>query len=79
MSKLDTVIATLNGLDVGSLDRIASQLQIVKEVLENEGLPELVDTTVACHQALMSGDLVEFRRLRETLVSRLGHVRVKTE
>jgi len=82
MSKLDTVIATLNNLDVGSLDKIAEQLSSARRELERldvRGLGELVDKLDACRSALARGELDEFRRLRETVDSRLGHVRVRTE
>ena len=79
MSKLDNVIATLNNLDVGSLDTIFEQLVAVREELARQELTELLETVDACREALSSGELEEFRRLRETAVSRLGHARVKME
>lgn len=77
MSKLDNAIATLNTLDVGSLDKIDEQLRAVREELVGHGLDDLVEKVDGCRKALGSGDLPEFRRLRETVVSRLGHLRVK--
>lgn len=77
MSKLDTVIATLNNLEVGSLDKIAEQLVSVREELVRHELAELVEKVDACSEALSRGELDEFRRLRETIVSKLGHLRVK--
>ena len=79
MSKLDTAIATLNTLEVGSLEKIGEQLLLVREELARHGLDELVDKIDACRAALERGELAEFRRLRETLVSRLGHLRVKMQ
>lgn len=82
MSKLDTAIATLNTLDVGSLDKIAEQLLSVREELaghSGQGLDEVVEKVDACRAALERGELAEFRRLRETIVSRLGHLRVKMQ
>lgn len=78
MESLDVVIATLNNLEVGALDKIASDLALVRTELEERRLTELVELTGRCREALARGDLAEFRRLRETLVSRLGHVRQKT-
>ncbi len=79
MSKLDTAIATLNTLEVGSLDKIGEQLLAVREELARNDLEDLVEKIDACRMALESGELEEFRRLRETIVSRLGHLRVKLQ
>jgi hypothetical protein len=79
MESLDIVIATLNNLGVGALDKIEADLRSVRAELERRQLAELVEKLDLCHRALTRGELQEFRRLRETLVSRLGHVRVKTE
>jgi hypothetical protein len=79
MSPLDTAIATLNNLGVGALDKIEADLKAVRVELERLHLPELVEKLDACHRALTRGELQEFRKLRETIVSRLGHLRVKAE
>lgn len=79
METLDSVIATLNHLGVGALDKIEADLRAVRAELERRQLPELVEKLDACHLALTRGELQEFRRLRETIVSRLGHIRVKTD
>jgi len=79
MSKLDTAIATLNTLEVGSLDKIGAQLVAVREELARHHLEDLVEKIDACRTALENGELEEFRRLRETVVSRLGHLRVKMQ
>lgn len=79
MSKLDNIIATLNNLDVGSLEKITEQLVSVRDALAERDLTELVETVDACRGALSRGELEEFRRLRETAVSRLGHLRVRME
>lgn len=78
MEKLDTVIAVLNNLGMGALDKIESDLETVRAELERRELPELVEKLEACRSALLRGELAEFRRLRETVVSRLGHLRAKT-
>jgi hypothetical protein len=77
MSKLDTVIATLNNLEVGSLDKIGEQLVAVRDELARHELDDLVEKIDACRSALETGEVEDFRRLRETIVSRLGHLRVK--
>lgn len=79
METLDSVIATLNNLGVGALDKIEADLRTVRVELERRELPELVEKLDLCHRALTRGELQEFRRLRETLVSRLGHLRVKMD
>jgi len=79
MGSLDGVIATLNHLGVGALDKIEADLRAVRAELERRELLELVEKLDACHLALTRGELPEFRRLRETIVSRLGHIRVKTD
>ena len=79
MFKLDSTIATLNTLEVGSLDKIGEQLVAVREELGRHNLKDLVEKVDACRTALESGELEEFRRLRETIVSRLGHLRVKLQ
>ena len=79
MSELDTTIATLNTLEVGSLDKIGEGLVAVREELVRHNLEDLVEKVDACRLALERGELDEFRRLRETIVSRLGHVRVKLQ
>ena len=79
MGSLDSVIATLNHLGVGALDKIEADLKAVRAELERRELPGLVEKLDACQRALTRGELQEFRRLRETIVSRLGHIRVKTD
>ena len=79
MSTLDTTIATLNTLEVGSLDKISERLVAVREALVCHELEDLVEKLDACKSALERGELDEFKRLRETIVSRLGHVRVKLQ
>ena len=76
---LDSLIATLNNLDVGALDKIAERLSEVREELERRALTELVAKIDDCRAALGRGELEEFRRLRATVVSRLGHVRLKVD
>ncbi|MGH9320605.1 MAG: hypothetical protein ACRD21_07830 [Vicinamibacteria bacterium] len=79
MESLDTIIATLNQLGVGALDKIEADLRAVRAELERRELGELVEKLDACRRALGRGELEEFRRLRETMVSRLGHLRLKRE
>ena len=75
METIDSVIATLNQLGLGSIEKIADRLIFVREELDRRELPELVEKIDECQTALTKGDLESFRRLRETVVSRLGHLR----
>jgi hypothetical protein len=79
MGSLDEVIATLNQLGVGALEKIEKDLRAVRAELDRRELRELVEKLDRCHLALTRGELQEFRRLRETIVSRLGHIRVKMD
>jgi len=75
MQELGALIATLNTLKVGELGAVRDQLLEVRTELERRDLAELVSKLDECHAALGSGDLKSFRRLKETIVSRLGHLR----
>jgi hypothetical protein len=77
LETLDTLIATLNNLGLGALDKIEADLLSVREELEERELTELVERIDLCRNALGRGELEEFRRHRETIVSRLGHLRPK--
>ena len=78
MEKLDALIATLNTIGMGDLDKIRVSLADVRRELDQRGLTELVEKIDLCQDCLLKGDLDGFRRTRETVVSRLGHLRVKT-
>lgn len=75
MQDLGALIATLNTLKVGELEAVRAQLLDVRIELERRDLAELVSKLDECLAALGSGDLKNFRRLKETIVSRLGHLR----
>ncbi len=75
MQNLGALIATLNTLKVGELGAVRDQLMEVRTELEHRDLVELVSKLDECLAALGSGDLKNFRRLKETIVSRLGHLR----
>lgn len=78
MENLDALIATLNTIHVGDLDKICGSLSSVRAELVRRGLVELVDKIDICQESLLTGDMEGFRRSRATVVSRLGHIRVKT-
>jgi hypothetical protein len=75
MDSVDSLIATLNTIDVGELGAIRDQLWGVRAELERRELGELVTKLDECLAALGRGDLKSFRRIKETIVSRLGHLR----
>ena len=69
------MIATLNTIEVGELETIQDQLLDVRTELHRLEQDELVAKLDACLAALRRGDLKNFRRIKETIVSRLGHLR----
>jgi hypothetical protein len=75
MQSIDWMIATLNTVEVGELEGIQNELLEVRGELMQRELGELVDHLDACLAALRRGDLKDFRRIKETIVSRLGHLR----
>lgn len=75
VDSLDNVIATLNNLEMGCIDTIDAQLGAARAALRDRELSDLVEKLDECRLALARGDLHEFRRLRETIVSQLGHLR----
>jgi hypothetical protein len=75
MQNIDSMIATLNTIEVGELETIQDQLLEVRAELCHRELDELVAKLDGCLVALRRGDLKNFRRVKETIVSRLGHLR----
>ena len=75
MQKLDGLIATLNAIQTGELESIQVQLESARVEMEQHDLGGLVIKLDECLAALKRGDLKNFRRLKETIVSRLGHLR----
>jgi hypothetical protein len=75
LDSVDSLIAALNTIEVGEIDKIRDRLLEVRVELEREGVAELVDKLDESLAALSSGDLKNFRRLKESIVSRLGHLR----
>ncbi len=72
---IDTLLATLNAADVGSLESIAAKMRQVQSGLEALGRAELAGTAGQAVAALQRGDVAEFRRGRAFLQSKLGHLR----
>ncbi len=74
-SSVDSMIAALNTIEVGELKAIQDELLEVRRELKRREIVELVDKLDECLVALRRGDLTNFRRIKETIVSRLGHLR----
>ena len=75
MQSLDSLIATLNTIELGNVDKIRARLLEIREELEQRELTELVGKLDESLSALGRGDLQDFRRVKATIVSRLGHLR----
>lgn len=75
MQSLDALIATLNNIELGDVMKIEARLLEIREELEARELDELVGKLDESLAALRQGDLQTFRRLKATMVSRLGHLR----
>jgi hypothetical protein len=72
---IDVLLSTLNAADVGSLDSIAAKLREVKEQLERLAHTELAACAGDVIGALGRGDIVEFKRGKAYLQSKIGHLR----
>ncbi len=75
MQTLDSLIATLNTIELGDVTKIEARLLEIREELAGRELDELVEKLEESLAALRQGDLQAFRRLKATMVSRLGHLR----
>ncbi len=75
MQTLDSLIATLNTIELGDVAKIHARLLEIRQELERRELDELVGKLDESLTTLSQGDLQGFRRLKATIVSRLGHLR----
>ena len=75
LQSLDSLIATLNTIELGDVGKIRARLLETRRELEQRELAELVGKLDESLSALGRGDLQGFRRLKATIVSRLGHLR----
>jgi CRP-like cAMP-binding protein len=73
--QIDFILATLNAMDVGTLDSIRDKLRQVEEALRALGETELAQRTADAASALGRADVAEFKRIRATLQSKTGHLR----
>jgi hypothetical protein len=73
--RIDWMLAMLNAADVGSLDSIGAKVRQVQDELEARGEAELAKVAADAAAALGRGDVVEVRRGRAFLQSKIGHLR----
>jgi hypothetical protein len=69
------LIALLNSLDVGELDKIRTKLDEARRGCLALEQGELATRLVEAEQALGRFDLKTYRKRVETVVARLGHLR----
>jgi hypothetical protein len=74
-ARVDLLLSTLNATDVGTLDSISAKLRQVQDELLEMDQPELAARANEATLALARGDVVEFRRGRAFLQSKIGHLR----
>ena len=75
VTRIDVLLSTLNAADVGTLESISATLEQVKDELEQLDQPELALRAAETIRALVRGDVVEFKRGRAFLQSKIGHLR----
>jgi hypothetical protein len=73
--RIDAILATLNATDVGTLDSIADKLRQVEQELRALDQGELALRAAETVEALRRGDVLEFKRGRAFLQSKVGHLR----
>ena len=75
VARIDLLLSTLNAADVGTLESISAKLEQVRDELEQLDQPELASRAAETIRALVRGDVVEFKRGRAFLQSKIGHLR----
>ena len=73
--RIELLLSTLNAADVGTLESISAKLEQVRDELEQIDQPELASRAAETIRALVRGDVVEFKRGRAFLQSKIGHLR----
>lgn len=74
-SRIDVLLSTLNATEVGTLESVRAKLEQVREELLGLDHTELAARAAETIQALVKGDLAEFKRGRAYLQSKIGHLR----
>ena len=72
---LDRILATLNSAETGALDRVAEKMRSVSSDLRVLGQSELAAKADESLVALGQANVVEFKRLRAFIQSKVGHLR----
>jgi len=75
VDRIDVILATLNAMDVGSFESIGQKLREVEGALCEMDQPALAARAAETLEALSRGDVVEFKRGRAFLQSKIGHLR----
>ena len=75
VTRIELLLSTLNAADVGTLESISAKLEQVRDELEQLDQPELASRAAETIEALRRGDVVEFKRGRAFLQSKIGHLR----
>jgi hypothetical protein len=75
VARVDVLLSILNATDVGTLDSIAAKMHQVREELVELEQPDLAQRAQDAISALGRGDMVEWKRGRAFLQSRIGHLR----
>ena len=75
VTRIELLLSTLNAADVGTLESISAKLQQVQDELEQLDQPELASRAAETIRALVRGDVVEFKRGRAFLQSKIGHLK----
>ena len=74
-SRIDVLLSTLNATEVGTLDSVRAKLEQVREALVDLDQVELARRAGETIEALVKGDIAEFKRGRAFLQSKIGHLR----
>jgi len=69
------LIAFLNAIEVGPMDRIRAKLEQAKRACIAMDQAELATKLSEATDALSSADLRTYRRRIETVIAKLGHLR----
>ena len=75
VTRIELLLSTLNAADVGTLESISAKLEQVRDELEQIDQPELASRAADTIRALVRGDVVEYKRGRAFLQSKIGHLR----
>jgi hypothetical protein len=75
LAAVDVLLSILNAAEVGTLDSIADKMRQVRSGLQEMDQPELAARADEATAALRRGDVVEWKRARAFLQSRIGHLR----